>query len=261
MNKIIVLSLSVLIMFLLTSCSSSDVVKSITADERFEMGKKLFDDEDYLDAIHEFEIVKIQFPGSTVADDAQYYLAESRYKMEEYLLAAQEYQELIRNMSASSFIPLAQFKVGMCYYNISPGSSIDQQYTHRAIDEFQSFIEYYPTHELVQEATANIKKLNETLAKKLYETAELYMNMEYYKSATIYFNNVIEKFHDTPYAEDAYIGKVRALISRKKYSDAGKEIGKYLEKYPSGLKKNEAENLKKQIEGDLKTEKSVNNNL
>lgn len=259
MNKIIVLSLSILIIFLLNACSSSDVVKSITADERFEMGKKLFDDEDYLDAIHEFEIVKIQFPGSTVADDAQYYLAESRFKMEEYLLAAQEYQELIRNMSASSFVPLAQFKVGLCYYNISPGSSLDQQYTHRAIDEFQTFIEYYPTHELVQEATANIKKLNETLAKKLYETAKLYMNMEYYKSATIYFNTVIEKYHDTPYAESAFIGKVRALVLRKKYSDAELEIDKYFEKYANGSMKKEAENLKKQIEGELKSNKSVKN--
>ncbi|MBI5020255.1 MAG: outer membrane protein assembly factor BamD [Ignavibacteriales bacterium] len=259
MNKITVLSLNIITMFLLTSCSSSDVTKSITADERFEMGKKLFDDEDYLEAIHEFEIVKIQFPGSTVADDAQYYLAESRYKMEEYLLAAQEYQELTRNMSASSFIPLAQFKVGMCYYNLSPSSSLDQQYTHRAIDEFQSFIEYHPTHELAQEATANIKKLNENLAKKLYETAELYMNMEYYKSATIYFNNVIEKFHDTPFAENAYLGKVRALILRKKYSDAGKEINKYFEKYPSGLMKNAAENLKKQIDGELESNKSNHN--
>jgi len=137
-------------------------------------------------------------------------------------------------MSASPFVPASQFKIGLCYYTLAPRSALDQQYSYRAIDEFQTFIEYYPANELVPEATGYIQKLNERLAQKLFETAQLYVNMEYYKSATIYYTNVIEKFHDTPFAEKAYIGKLRTLILRNKYQEASKEIDKYFEKYPAG---------------------------
>src|SRR5207249_2589596 len=128
----------------------------------------------------------LQYPGSGVADDAQYYLAESHFKREEYLLAAEEYQALNRNMPSSPFVPLAQYKTALCYYYLAPKSSLDQKYTAKAIDEFQSFIEYYPTHEMVPDAESKINELNTRLAKRLYDTAMLYMTMEYYKSATIY---------------------------------------------------------------------------
>ncbi|MBI4811624.1 MAG: outer membrane protein assembly factor BamD [Ignavibacteriales bacterium] len=237
---------------LLASCGSSELTKVISAEERFEIGKSKFDDEDYLEAITEFEIVKLQFPGSAVADDAQYYLAESRFKKEEYLLAGEEYQELRRNFPASPLVPLAQYKIGLCYYSLAPRSSLDQQYTHRAIDEFQAFLEYYSSHELAADASAKIKELNTKLAKKLFDTAELYMIMEYFKSATLYYNNVIEKFHDTQYAEPALLGKVKSLVSRKKYSEARQELNKYFDKYPDSNLMKEAASLRSTIDDLLK---------
>ena len=73
---------------------------------------------------------------------------------------------------------------------------------------------------LAGDAAAKIQELNTRLAKKDFETAELYMKMEYYKSAAYYYNTVFEKYHDTPYGEQALLGKVRALLARKKYSEA-----------------------------------------
>ena len=254
---LIIVLASVLISIIFSSCSSSDLTKSLSAEDRFEIGKTKFDDEDYLEAINEFEIIKIQFPGSAVADDAQYYLAECRSKKEEYLLAAVEYQELKNNMPASPLVPMAQYKIGLCYYTLSPKSSLDQQYTRRAIDEFQAFIEYYPKDEMVTDASAKIKELNERLAKKLYDSAELYVKLEYYKAATIYYNSIIEKYHDTKYGELAYIGKAKSFISRNKFGDAKKEIDKFMEKYPnSGLIK-EAETLQREIDERLRNEPST----
>ena len=239
-----------------SSCGSSDVQQNLSAEERFEHGKKKFLSEDYLEAISEFEIVKLQFPGSSVADDAQYYLGECHYQQEEYLIAAEEYLALKRNMQASELVPVAQYKIAMCYYNLSPESRLDQAYAKRAIDEFQSFIEYYPTHEFVHDAEENIQELNNRLAKKLYDTAELYLKMEYYKSATIYFNAVIEKYHDTPFAEPALFGKVKSLIPRKKYDEAKQEIDKFLLKYPDSSLKNDAQSLSRDIEEYLKSKSS-----
>lgn len=247
MKIVLTTILIVSIIWILPSCGSSTAIKNISAEERFEIGKQKYDDEDYLEAINEFEIIRLQYPGSAMADDAQYYLAECRVKLEEFLLAATEYQELIRSMPASQFVPISQYKIGMCYYNLSPKSSLDQQYTLRAIDEFQTFIEYYPQNEFAPDAGVKIQDLNNRLAKKLFDTGELYMILEYFKSATIYFSDVVEKYHDTEYAEPALFGKIKSLIARKRNQEAKKEIETFIDKYPSSRLRSEIEALQRII--------------
>jgi len=247
----------VVVAFTLASCGSSEVTQNISAEERFALGKQKFDKGDYVEATAEFEIIKLQFPGSGVADDAQFYLAECHFQKEEYLLAAEEYQALKRNMQTSSFVPLAQYKIAMCYYNLTPRSPLDQKYTRKAIEEFQAFVEYYPKDEHAPDAEAKIRELNGLLAQRLYETAQLYMKLEYYKSATIYFNTVTEKYHDTEFAEPALLGKVRALIVRKRYSEAKQNIDKFFERFPRSAQTQDAESLRNEIDEQLKKSSSA----
>jgi outer membrane protein assembly factor BamD len=253
MNAKYIISLTVIVFIVIafSGCGSSELTKIISAEERFAMGKAYFDDEDYLEAITEFEIVKMQFPGSAVADDAQYYLAECRFQREEYLLAAMDYQTLKSSMPSSSFAPSAQYKIGLCYYYLAPTSYLDQEYTNRSIDEFQAFIEYYPKDDLAPDATAKIRELTDRLAKKIYDIADLYMILEYYKSATIYYTVVIEKYHDTPYAEEALIGRIRSWIERNKFTDARRDVEKYFDKYPEGRFVNDATALRQDISAKL----------
>jgi outer membrane protein assembly factor BamD len=254
----VILPLILLVSFcLLESCGSSNTVKALSAEDRFALGKTKFDKGDYVEAIADFEIVKLQFPGSSVAAEAQYYLAESHYDREEYLLAAEEYQALRRSMPASRFASLAQYKTGLCYYQLSPKAELDQKYTTRAITELQAFIEYNPTHELVHEAEAKIRELNDKLAQKIYLCATQYMTLDDYTSATIYYTAVVEKYHDSQYAEPAFLGKVKSLVARHKFNEAGQEIGKFLEKYPKSALRAEAESLKADIENELKKRSST----
>lgn len=240
-----------------TGCGSSAPIQNLSAEQRFDHGKKNFDEGNYIEAIGDFEIIRLQFPGSAVADKAQYYLGESHFKGEEYLLAAEEYQALKRNMPASPLVPAAQYKIGLCYYELSPKSPLDQTYTLRAIDEFQTFIEYNPKDTLVHDAELRIKELNTRLAKKLYESASLYMKMGYYKAATNYYDYVTEKYHDTPYAEPALLGKVKALVARGRYDEAKPEVEKFLARYPSSDQKGEAEALQHEIDDHVKSKSAA----
>ena len=72
-------------------CGSGEQATTLTADERFDRAKVMFEKEDYLDAINEFTIITLQFQGSQHAADAQFYLGDCRFKRGEYLLAAFEY--------------------------------------------------------------------------------------------------------------------------------------------------------------------------
>lgn len=241
----------------LLACASSDIVQNLTAEDRFALGKKKFDDGDYLEAINDFNVIKLQFPGSSVADDAQFYLGECHYNQDDFLIASEEFQTLKRSMPASPLVPMAQYKTALCFYNLSPPSSLDQRHTTRAIDEFQTFIEYYPTHELVHDAESKIVELNNRLARKLYDSGVLYLKMEYYKASTIYFNSVIDRYHDTQFAEPAYIGKARALNARKKYAEANEELEKFLQKFPNSSLKDDALALQREVQAHLKPPSSA----
>ena len=206
---------------------------------------------EYLTAINEFTIITLQHQGSAYADSAQFFLGECRYHRGEYLIAATEYAYLKRSYPASPLVPDAQYKLAMSYFNLSPPSMLDQQYTRKAIDEFQGFLDYYPKNERADEAAAKIKELNNRLAKKEYDTAVLYQTMQDFKSAVFYFEDVIEKYHDTDYAPLSYLGKVEVLLTRKKYEEARTTLQSFYDRFPNSVLKSRADSLKKQVDNEL----------
>ena len=241
---------------LIVGCGSSEATKQLSADERYENGMKAFKDEDFLAAIEEFKIVSLQYQGSSVADSAQFYMAECRYLREEYILAAFEYDVLLRTMPSSPLVSRARFRRATCFYQLSPRPILDQNYSKKAIDEYQAFLEYHPTDTLVSLAEQRINELNSKLAEKDFENGITYMHMEYYKAATYYFDVVLDKYHDTKYAEPALLKKAEALTSRKKYAEAKEALDKFREKYPMSALKSDADKLNSDIEAGLREEKT-----
>ena len=237
-------------------CGSEEATKQLSAEERYELGMKAYRNEDYLSAIEEFKIVSLQYQGSKVADSAQFFMAECRYMREEYILAAFEYDVLIRSMPSSNLIARARFRRATCYYELSPNSILDQNYSKKAIDEYQTFLEYHPTDTLVSLAEQRINEINTKLAQKDFENGMTYMHMEYYKAATYYFDVVLDKYHDTKYAEPAMLKKAEALTNRKKYTEAKETLEKFKEKYPASELRSDADMLNADVESGLRTEKT-----
>ncbi len=227
------------------------MTETIPVEQRFKEAKALFDDEDYLKAINEFTVITLQNQGSAYADSAQFFLAECRFRRGEYLVAATEYGYLKRSYPASPLVPEAQYKLALSYYDLSPKFSLDQQYTRKAIDEFQSFVDYYPKNEHSSDAADKIMELNTRLAKKEYETARLYETMEYYKSSLFYFDDIIDKYHDTEYAPLAHLGKVEVLILRKRYEEARIALQIFYDRFPNSVLKAQADRLKARIDSEL----------
>lgn len=246
-----VLVLAAILGPLAAGCGSSADLVNAGPEERFAAAKKLYDDGDYVEAIAQFDIVKLQFPGSAVADDAQFYTGMSHYGKEEYLLAVEDFRALRRNFASSPFIPEAQYLTGLSYYRLSPRPELDQTYTREAIDELQAFIEYYPLDERRKDAEEKIRELNGRLAKKLFESAEQYVKLGYHRSAGVYYDLVIQQYHDSPFAEPAYLGKITSLFDRRHYAEAREEIAKFIERYPASSLRGEAEAIGARIPPDL----------
>jgi outer membrane protein assembly factor BamD len=237
----------VVVAVVLAGCGSSEQTKIPTVGERFDHAKALYDKGDYLEAINEFTVITLQYQGSRQAADAQFYLGECHYQRAEYLQAAFEYGVVKRAYPASARVPDAQYKIAMSYFMRSPNSSLDQQYTRKAIDEFQSFVEYYPSNPLAVDASAKIKELNTKLARKLYDAARQYIVLERYKAALTYFSDVIDQYHDTDVAPLAFLEKVELLIDRKRYLDASSDLDKFLRRYPNSVLRARADKLQERL--------------
>ena len=69
-------------------CSGRSPESTWTAEEYYEYAKELYDDEDFFEATNELTVVILRYPGSAVADSAQFYLGMSHYNLEEYIISA-----------------------------------------------------------------------------------------------------------------------------------------------------------------------------
>ncbi len=243
---------SVLFLIAFAGCSSSVNTANMSADDRLAYAIKLYNDEDYLEAVNELQAILLQYPGSAISDDAQFYLAKARFARQEYIMAAFEFSKLIKNMPASEFVPESQFMLAECYYELSPDYTLDQKYTKKAIQEYQAFIDFFPSNQKVPDAEKKISELNEKLAKKDFTIAQIYEKLDYQKAAIIYYNDVIDTYHDTPYAKLAMYNKINVLVDRNENDKAIAEIDKYIEKYPDDQN---IKNLKVKLENRLSSDK------
>jgi outer membrane protein assembly factor BamD len=253
-KKIFLYSLLVIISASFYSCSSSGSGEITTEDpdEAFNIAKRIFDRGDYVAAIEAFSFIKIKFPGSKNVDKIQFYLAESYFNRKEFLLAAYEYENMLKNYPLSNYITESRYKLGLCYYNLSPKYSLDQEFTNYAINELQLFVELYPNDILVPDASRKLMELKDKLAYKYLMVGEQYMLLDDYRAASIYFEIVYSNYIDSRYADEAMVDHAEALVNIKKYEDAQKVLSRFFKLFPNSQFRQKAETLKSTIQGASK---------
>jgi outer membrane protein assembly factor BamD len=239
---------AVVIGMVISSCSSTKEIEVIPLEQRYQHAMELYQNKDYLEAIEEFKIITVQNQGSDFADVAQFYIAECRYDREEYILAAAEYDNLIRTMPSSKYVAVARYKKALSYYNLSPLPQLDQKYTRSALDEFQTYVEYSPKDSLVSDAETKIKELTQKLAEKLFNSGRLYYRIEYYKAAIVYFDRVIAEYRDSKFVDKAMYWKAVCQTERKKYDEAEATINELLTKFPETDLKQDIADVQKRIQ-------------
>ncbi len=218
----------------LVSCGSSGPDIPDSAGDVYAKAVGLYDEEDYFEARKLFEVIKLQYPASQFADDAQYFIAEIYFSQEQYILASFNYNLLRRVYPSSPYNQKALYMAARCYYELSPPYDRDQEYTRKAIGSFNEFKYLYPDDSLAASVDTLVREMRGKLAQRELSTAELYMKLESPKAAAVYYDTVIENFSDTQFHQDAYNGKLEALIKMRKYDRALSLIDLYNRLFPEG---------------------------
>ncbi len=222
----------------------------------YEKALRMYNNKKYVDATSAFETVLSIGRGSTIAENAQWLLADSYFKTKDYVMAAAEFQRYHGNYPRSERRAEAEFMEGICYVRLSPRYNLDQTDTYKAIEIMQLFIARYPNSDKTREAAQHIDQLREKLAQKQHSAGLLYLRLQSYEAAAIYFGLTIDQFPETRWAEISLAKQVESyLLLAEKSVDARKKeryelvlssVEKYIQLFPRGRNRSLVETYKDQ---------------
>ncbi len=198
-------------------CSASKLSISEELQQRFEKGISLFESEKFMRAKDEFLFIVSNNPGTQMALDAQFLLAESYFSLKEYENALQEYDYFARFSQDYNKVEQARFRICECAILSSNSFEKDQENSKLALDRLQEFIEDYPNSQYAKKANIEMDQIRYKLARKSLESARLYLKLEEYDSALIYLNNILSEYYDTSITDDARITIIFAYLLQNKH--------------------------------------------
>jgi outer membrane protein assembly factor BamD len=182
---------------LLVSCSQYQaLLKSNDLSLKYAKAKEYYDRKDYYKATPLFEELLAVYKGTKDVEDIYYYYAYCQYYSNEFLVAAYHFKTISTTYPNNPHAQECLFMNAKCYVNLSPKYELDQEYTNKAINEFQLFVNTYPTSQLVSQANNYIDLMRLKLQQKAFAAAKLYYDMGSYKAAAVALADMARNFPD-----------------------------------------------------------------
>lgn len=234
-NRLKYLSLLVLLLSLASCNEYQKVLKSPDVDFKYQKAVEYFEDEEYDKAYPLFDELLILYRGTEKAAEVYYYYAMTSYQLKDFILAAYHFKNFAKTFPNHPKTELAYYMIGYCQYLESPSYSLDQDFTYKAINDLQLFANLYPTSDKLLSANELIEELRAKLERKAFERAQLYYNMEYYQSAVVSFNIVLDEYPDTEFREQCMYYRSIAAYRLAKNSIEEKKLQRLIESKTSYL--------------------------
>jgi outer membrane assembly lipoprotein YfiO len=193
----------------LAGCAAISMPAIHSEPERLEVARKLAKDREYTSAIEQLKLYVERNGGSAHVDEAIYLLGEVYLKSKDFPNAAVEFERLQRDFPESDSSAAAAFQLGEALYGQSRPPDFDQEFTTKALGQWEHYRRDYPWHWLVPKAEERIAKARAQLASKLMNNADLYYKLRQYDPARIYYQQVEQEYSDTPLLGNAMIGQAR----------------------------------------------------
>ena len=248
-------------LLLLTSCGEyNKVLKSTDANVKFEYAKKAFEKGKYGQACTLLSEIVTVMKGTEHAEEALYLLGLSHFENKDYISSGAYFKTYYTHYPKGKYAELARFYSGYGYYLDSPEPQLDQTTTHKAIEELQNFLDYFPKSDKVSIAQNAIFELQDKLVLKELQNAVLYYNLgtymgNNYESAVIVARNAVK---DYPYSK--YKEELELLILKARFQEADLSVDErkadrfrevvdeyysFINNYPDSPNRGEADNIYK----------------
>lgn len=261
MNKILSISILALAAGLLGSCGEYQrVLKTNDANVKFDYAKKWYDEGKYAQSASVLSEMVSTFKGDERAEETLYMLGMCNYNNKDYPTAGTYLHTYYTRYPKGKYAEDAHYYCGMGYYKDSPDVQLDQSGTVKAIEELTGFLEYYPASPRVPEVQNAIFELQDKLALKQLQNAQLYYNLgtyggNNYQSAIIVAQNALKNFPYSIYKEQFDMLILKSRFKEAELSVAEKQGDRFrtvmdqyytfINTYPESNYRDEADNIMK----------------
>lgn len=188
--------------------------------ERFALARRLAAKGDCSTAIELLKTYIANNGGSRDVDEAIYQLGQCYLDTKQWAMAATEFERLLRDYPESDSSGSASFRLGQALFGQTRPPDFDQEYTLKALEQWQSYVRNYPGHWLNAEAARRIAVARHRLATKYVNTGKLYLKLRLIEPARLYFRRVETDYADTPDLGEALWGLAMCDARSGKRADA-----------------------------------------
>lgn len=210
-------------------------------------GKAAFERHDYADAIEFLKGYLAREPAGERADEAHYLLAQCYFRTSEWPMTATECQVVINEFAGSPFVPDARYFLGLAYWKQSRPAPYDQDYTRRALTEFDRFLELYADHPRAEEVRTARAEARGRLARKDYDVGRLYLKLGLYDPARFYFRSVQTDYPESPWVPWSGLGEAKTWAKQEKWEEALAVLDRVLAANPPDPVAREARELSNSV--------------
>ena len=145
------------------------------------------------------------------------YAAEAQYKIGLYLKerelfqeARDEFEKTLGDYPNTEWAKAAKFQIAMADTDRAGTIQHEQKTNSIALDEFKEFVKSHPDSDLTPEAKKQIALLRDKEAQSGYLVGQFYEKQKNYKSAAVYYQNIVSYHADTMWGAKA-LKRLRAI--------------------------------------------------
>lgn len=254
-----------LALLLFSSCASNfgKVLKSKDSEYKYKMAEQYYAQKKWDKASQLFEGLFPYVKGTARFEDMYYKYAYCAYNQKDYLNAENLFKNYIESFPNGQRTEEMEYMRAYCFFKQSPKVELDQTNTSKTIALMQAFINTHNGSERNKEAEDIIAKLRAKQELKDYKSAKLYFDLNYFKSAAIAFNTLMDDFPDSEKSDEYKLEVVKAYFryaemsvadkQQERYEKVLEEISDFEDRFPQSTLRPQIEDYKSLSSNHLKT--------
>ncbi|MGH7731479.1 MAG: outer membrane protein assembly factor BamD [Candidatus Eiseniibacteriota bacterium] len=223
---------TLLLGLVLAGCGAGVLPAIHSEEERLAVARRLLDQGEYVAASELLKTYIANNAGSADVDQAIYLLGVAHLKAKDWVSAANEFQRLLRDYPESDSSAAARFALAESYFAQSRPPDFDQEYTLKALEEWQRYLQDFPGHWQNALARERILACRTRLADKLMRTGNLYLKLNQPKPARVYFEMVKTDYGDTIWVPEAELGLATCDVKEGRRAEAIARLQAIEARYP-----------------------------
>ena len=207
---------------LLAGCSAGVAPPIHSEQERLELGRRALVQGDVSVAIELLRGYITNNAGGADVDLAVELLGEANLRIKEWAEAQGQFERVLRDYPESDSAAAASYLLGEALWGQARGPDFDQEFTQKALEQWQGYLRSYPGHWRNAGAEKRVREARERLATKLLDDGDLYLKLGRTAPARVYYHRLLDEYPDAAVAARATagIGRADALDQKRSVETA-----------------------------------------